>query len=210
MTKRCIVLFGKAGSGKGTEAEKLSHELGFLHISTGDLLREEVAKKSPIGMKVESIMNQGNFPADELIFEILNKRLESPDAAKGVLLDGVPRTLNQLKHLDHLPLDCRYILIDVPDEILTRRITGRYSCEECGMIYNKFAPDFPNRCTRCGGLLVQRKDDTIETLQKRLAVYKEMTAPVVRAIEERGSLHVVNGDQTPEAVHQQILTILNR
>jgi len=195
-----IVLLGAPGSGKGTQAKLLVEKYKIPQVSTGDLLRASVAAGSDLGRKAKQAMDGGQLVSDEIVLGIIQERLSKPDAKGGFVLDGFPRNIPQAQALDATlarlgqPLQLA-LLVDVNREVLTKRITGRRTCPQCGAIYNiYFSPSKPQgKCAKCGGALRQRSDDNEETVRKRLAVYEEQTAPLVLYYKAQGKLRTVRG-----------------
>ncbi|MCI0331007.1 MAG: adenylate kinase [candidate division Zixibacteria bacterium] len=205
------VLLGPPGSGKGTQAAALADRLGFQHLATGDILREEVKNKTKLGMEAKKFMEKGELVPDKLILEMVSSHLK-PDVA--YLWDGFPRTEEQAVGLDamlavrNLSVDVA-VLLEVPDAIIIRRISGRLSCPGCGANYHR--ETLPSKkegvCDRCGTRLEARTDDRPEVVARRLAVYREQTSPVMRYYEKQGKLVRVNGDQPPENVTAKLAAV---
>lgn len=196
-----LVLLGPPGCGKGTQAERLRHKLDLVHLSTGDMLRAEVAAGTEIGRMVDGLMRAGALVPDELIIGIAASRFDHDDVRKGFLLDGFPRTVPQAQALDemlrtrHLKLDA-VVSIDVNDDEMVERITGRFTCAKCGALYNDHAK--PTKvegvCDACGSKeFVRRKDDTAETVRRRLVAYRDQTSPLFEYYERAGLLRHVDG-----------------
>ena len=193
-----IILLGAPGSGKGTQAQRLSATFGIPQVSTGDLLRGAVAAGSELGKRAKVAMDAGELVSDDIVLGMIRERLAQPDAAPGFILDGFPRNISQAGSLDTVlgeidaPLDA-VVLLDVDFDVLLKRITGRRSCGKCGKVFNVYylPPAAEGVCDSCGGELVQRADDNEETVSNRLKVYESQTAPLVAFYEERGKLHVV-------------------
>ncbi|MEW6725146.1 MAG: adenylate kinase [Bacillota bacterium] len=210
-----LVLLGPPGAGKGTQAKRLSQHFGVAHISTGDILRVNVRQGSPLGKEAAGYMDRGELVPDALIIRMVEERLHAPDCQKGFLFDGFPRTIPQAEALDALldaqrqPLD-RTVNIVVPDEVLVERATGRRTCPACGAMFHiRFDP--PRQagiCDQCGAQLVQRQDDTEETVGNRLRVYHQQTAPLIDYYRRKGLLAEVDGRQTIDAVEEAILAAL--
>lgn len=203
--QRVIILLGPPGSGKGTQALKISKEWGIPHISTGDLFRENIKGNTPIGAKAKSYMDAGKLVPDEVVLEMLFERLSRPDAAKGYLLDGSPRTIAQAEAIEkHLPKNAKVLVlhIAVPDEAIVERIAGRLSCRQCSNIQHvKYSPPKQEGvCDCCGGELFQRADDKPETVKERLRVYHEQTEPLVEFYTKRGTLVNIEGNNKPDQV----------
>lgn len=191
-----LVLIGCPGAGKGTQAKKLSKHYGIAHISTGDLLREQMKQGTELGKKVSEIMNAGGLVSDEIVSAMLAERIKADDCKNGYILDGYPRNVSQAEGLDAItgPLD-KVVCIDVDDSIIVDRMTGRRGCPKCGAMYHvKYNPPKQDSvCDACGEALIQRKDDNEETVKNRLKVYHETTAPVINYYDEKGLLVKING-----------------
>ncbi len=189
-----IMFLGPPGSGKGTYSSRLSKILGIPHISTGDIFREEVKKESPLGKKVADYMKRGELVPDETTIEVLKNRISQPDCKKGFILDGYPRTIPQAEALDKVvKLDIVFNL-RIDEGVLITKLSARRICKNCGEIYNvaeikdvingvkydmpAMMPKVPGVCDKCGGQLIQRKDDTAEVIAERLKVYEAQTAPL--------------------------------
>jgi len=194
-----IVFLGAPGSGKGTHANFVSEKYGIPKISTGDMLREEVKKGTVLGKEVEGIMESGGLVPDDKVMAILKERLKQPDCKKGFILDGFPRTVNQAKMLDGVA-DIEFALFfDVDREELIKRLSGRWTCKDCGEIYHEDykKPKEEGKCDRCGGELYQREDQKIESVKKRLDLYEKETLPLLKIYEDRGVLRKVHMDDAP-------------
>jgi adenylate kinase len=210
-----IVFMGPPGAGKGTQAKALAAELGIAHIATGDLFREAAQRDTPLGREARAYMERGELVPDALTVAMLLERLAEPDAARGALLDGFPRTLAQAEQLDAAlaaqgrRVDKAVYLV-VPRETLLRRLSGRWLCERCQAVYHESyrPPATPGRCDQCGGRLYQRPDDRRETAERRLDVYLEQTVPVIEYYRRKGLLVEVNGDQAIEAVQRDLRQVL--
>ena len=211
-----IILLGAPGSGKGTQAENLMRDYDCPQISTGVLLRKAVAEKTEIGKKVEEIMARGDLVSDEIVLDLIQKSLEQIDEKRGFLLDGYPRNINQAKSLNLVlesidrPLE-HTVLIDVDAEILIKRLSGRRTCSITGKTLNiYFSPKKEiDDCIASGGELIQRDDDNIESISKRIEVYGEQTEPMIEFYRESGILQVVNGEGSIEAVYKRLLSKIN-
>ncbi len=206
-----LLIIGAPGTGKGTMSEKIVSEYDVVHISTGDMLREAVSSKSELGLKVTEYMEKGMLVPDEIIHDLIAERLGKDDIKKGFLFDGYPRTLAQAKDLDvilnslGMKIDS-VIDLDLDDEVLKNRITGRRVCKNCKSIYH--ITNKPSKvdgvCDICGGTLEQRKDDTLEALSTRLDAYYASTEPVIEFYKEKGLVKTINADQNPEKVFADI------
>ncbi|NGP52231.1 adenylate kinase [Thioalkalivibrio sp. XN8] len=210
-----IVLLGAPGSGKGTQAKKLVADYGYPQISTGDLLRDAVARGTEYGLQAKAAMEAGQLVSDEIVLGILKDRLAQPDTSAGFILDGFPRNLSQASSLEEVlaeigqPLDAA-VLMDLDFDILFKRLTGRRSCTGCGRVYNIhfLPPPADGRCESCGGELVQRADDKEETIGRRLEVYQKETAPLVDYYRELGKLKVVDAEGSFDEVYARLVSAL--
>ncbi|OFW84018.1 MAG: adenylate kinase [Alphaproteobacteria bacterium GWF2_58_20] len=211
-----IVFLGMPGSGKGTQAERLLERLRIAHLSTGDMLRARIASGDELGLKAKAIVEVGAFMPDDIMLDMISDRISQPDCEKGFLLDGFPRTQAQAEGLDALmtqkgrKIDS-VIALMVDEDILVERIVGRFSCKACGAGYHeKFnRPKVDGVCDHCGGHeFVHRKDDTPETVHRRVDIFHKETAPIIPYYESRGLLHRVNGMNAIETVEKDIASIL--
>jgi len=197
-----IVLLGAPGSGKGTQAKLLVEKYNIPQISTGDLLRAEVAAGSDLGKKAKAAMDAGQLVTDDVVLGMIQARLSKPDARNGFILDGFPRNIPQAQALDAMlarlsqPLQLA-LLVDVDNEVLMKRLTGRRNCSNaaCGAIYNIYfsPPKTAGKCDKCGSALQHRSDDNEDTVRKRLAVYEQQTAPLMSYYKAQGKLRTVKG-----------------
>jgi adenylate kinase len=211
-----LVLLGAPGSGKGTQAQRLRDDRGIPQVSSGDLLRDAVARGTELGQRAKAAMNAGELVSDEIVLGLIRERLGRPDAAQGFILDGYPRNVAQAGALDALladlgqPIDA-VVLMDVDAKALFRRLTGRRSCPACGKVFNVYSSPSPagERCDNHAGetapLLVQRADDKEEVIENRLKVYEAQTRPLVDHYRGRGLLKIVNADQPVERVYAEFL-----
>lgn len=211
-----IILMGPPGAGKGTQAEFIKANYPLPHISTGDMFREAVANKTALGIEAKSYMDSGKLVPDEVTIGIVKERLANPDCAQGFLLDGFPRTVVQAEALDKVLADMGKkvdlaLNIDVPENILLDRMTGRVTCESCKTVYNlKTNPSSSfGICDKCGGKLVQRADDQEETVKKRLQVYQEQTKPLLNYYERQGALKSVDGNRDTAVVFAEIKSLFD-
>jgi adenylate kinase len=200
-----LVMMGPPGAGKGTQAERFAREHGIPKISTGDMLREAVASGSPLGLEVKSVIDRGVLVGDDVMIGIVRERLARPDAARGFVLDGFPRTVPQARALDETLAGGSPLIvveIQVPDDELIRRVRGRRICEACGASASAFDgdPAAESACRKCGGRLVQRSDDGEEVVRDRLRVYWRETRPMIAFYHERPTFRAINGAQSPERV----------
>lgn len=206
-----LVIFGRQGAGKGTQSVRLSEHYGAPHISTGDMLREAVAMGTELGLQAKQYMDSGQLLPDDVMLGIVRERLEAPDTlAGGFLLDGFPRTLPQADALLGFARVDTAVDIDVPEEMVVERISGRRVCSQCGQIYsvNK-PPEHDWQCDKCGGTVVQRDDDTPEAVEKRLAAYRSQTEPAIAMFQERGLLVRVDGTGSPDDVSARLIAAID-
>jgi adenylate kinase len=208
-----LLIFGRQGAGKGTQASKLAAHYGILHISTGDMLRAAVKDGTPLGKQAEAVMNAGQLVSDEIMLGIISERLAQPDAAPGWLLDGFPRTAEQARGLLALVGDQGIdvaINLEVPEEIVVQRISSRRVCSNCGANYSVAAPpSTPGVCDRCGGAVIHRDDDTEAAVLKRLSIYNEQTEPLLAWFDERGLLVTVDGVGDPDDITASITAVID-
>lgn len=212
-----LLITGKPGAGKGTQAVNIKEYYNIPHISTGDMFRAAMKAGTKMGLLAKSYMEQGKLVPDEVTIGIVEDRLLEDDCKNGFLLDGFPRNLAQAEALDAflkkngITLDA-VLDVNVEDSILVRRMVGRRVCKQCGATYHvEFnAPKTEGICDNCGSALVQRPDDTEETATNRLAVYDENTAPLLAYYEKQGLLKTVNGDQDFDKVFADIKTVLGK
>lgn len=206
-----LILLGAPGAGKGTQAELLTERYGIPAISTGNMLREEMRIGSPLGKQIKDLMDSGSLVPDEMVMAMVAQRVAEPDCKNGFILDGVPRTLSQAKAMDERGIRITHVIsIEVDDDQILDRMSGRRVCEKCGASYHITAnpPKTQNICDLCGGTLVIRKDDTPETVRHRIAVYHEATEVLKQYYEKQGKLHRVYGNSTIENTHMQVLRAL--
>jgi len=210
-----IVLLGAPGSGKGTQAKRLMADRNIPHISTGDMLREAVAAGTRFGQQAQPVIDAGNLVSDDIMLGVISERLARADAADGFILDGFPRTEQQALDLEELldqlgtPLDVA-VLMDVDFDILMKRLTGRRTCSLTGRLLNVYfsSQQDLDECTNAGGELVQREDDTEETISNRLDVYRTRTEPLVDFYKGHGSLKVVDADGAIDDVYTRFIDVL--
>jgi adenylate kinase len=206
-----LILLGPPGAGKGTQAERLRADFALAHISTGDMLRAQVAQGSELGMEAQKYMNAGELVPDEVILGMIGQRICEQDAREGFLLDGFPRNTSQADALAATLASSErrlmaVLLIDVPDDEVVRRLAGRRVCLKSGHVYHvEFDP--PKRdgvCDQDGSRLIQREDDREETIRRRLEVYARQTAPLIDYYETAGLLRRFDGQRHPDEVHDHI------
>ena len=213
---RHIIFTGVPGCGKGTQARILKDKLHIAHLSTGEMLRAEAAKATPLGLEIKALLDRGEFATDDMIIDMVSKRIAEKDCENGFILDGFPRTLPQAEALEKMlkkhgiTLDA-VIEIQVPDEIIMERILGRYSCMTCGAGYHdKFQkPKVYGVCDVCGGTdFYRRVDDNRSTVQNRLVNYRALTYPTIPYFEKKGLLRCVDGTGTIEATSKKVDDLL--
>ncbi|MBR3641701.1 MAG: adenylate kinase [Oscillibacter sp.] len=208
-----MILLGAPGAGKGTQAERLCAVLNIPTISTGNILRAAVKNGTPTGLKAKSFMDAGKLVPDEVIIGIITERLAEDDCKNGYILDGVPRTIAQAEAMEAAGIRFDAVIsIEVSDETIMERMSGRRVCESCGASYHVVAvpPKKEGVCDSCGGKLVRRKDDDPETVKDRLAVYHKETEPLKAFYAERGVLKTVENQPSVEATTAAILRALGR
>ena len=206
-----LILLGAPGAGKGTQAEVLCKKLGIPSISTGNILRAAIKDGTPTGLKAKSYIDSGALVPDEVIIGIVDERLAQDDCKNGYILDGVPRTIAQAEALEKAGITFDAVVsIEISEEEILRRMSGRRVCGACGASYNvEFVPPrVEGICDSCGGKLIQRKDDTPETVRERLKVYHTETEPLVGFYASRGLLRPVRSADTKEATTRAILDVL--
>lgn len=206
-----LILLGPPGAGKGTQAEILSKDLAIPTISTGNILRAAVKAGTPIGRKAKAFMDAGKLVPDAVIIGIIRERLEEADCTNGFILDGVPRTIGQAEALDRHGVSFdRVLSIEISDQEIEQRMSGRRVCSGCGAPYHVAAkpPKVEGVCDACGGALVQREDDKAETVRRRLAVYHEETEPLKDYYQAKGILVPVDNQPTIEATTRVIVEAL--
>ena len=210
-----IIMLGAPGAGKGTQADILSQEMNLPHIASGDLFRQALEKRTGVGLLAKSHMDKGGLVPDEITIKMILERIDQPDCASGCLFDGFPRTLQQAKALDKAlrgqgrTID-KATYIEVPDEELVKRLSGRWLCRACQTPYHitNSPPETPGKCDRCGGELYQRSDDREETVKERLSVFLAQTVPILDYYEKQGKLIRVNGNMEMQGVARQIISAL--
>ena len=206
-----LILLGAPGAGKGTQAEILCDRLNIPTISTGNMIREAMKSGTEMGLKAKEYAENGKLVPDEVVIGIVDERLRMEDCQNGFILDGFPRTIPQAEALDRMGITIdRVVDINVPDEVITRRVSGRRACLDCGSTYHieTKKPQVEGICDRCGSTLVQRKDDLPETVLERLHVYHAQTEPLRDYYAAAGKLLVVDGQQGIQEIAEQTLELL--
>jgi adenylate kinase len=203
-----LVFLGPPGAGKGTQAKLLSQRMGFLHLSTGDLLREAVKNQTPLGKKAKEYMDRGELVPDELIVQLIEETMPKDG---NVILDGFPRTVNQALALEEMLKGkgekiSKVLFFDVPDEVIIDRLSGRRVCSKCGAVYHvKYnPPKVEGVCDLCGGSLVQRDDDKEEVVKKRLEVYRKQTQPLIEFYQDRGIIYRLDAEKGVEELFEEV------
>ena len=208
-----LIMLGAPGAGKGTQAAILNQKLGIPTISTGNILRAAVKDGTPIGLKAKEYMDHGHLVPDEVIIGIINERLQAEDCKKGYILDGVPRTIAQAEALDKAGIVFDAVInLEISDEEILQRMSGRRVCEKCGASYHVVAipPKVEGVCDACGGALVQRADDAPKTVASRLEVYHRGTEPLKEYYAKKGNLKEIFNQATVEGTTQKILEALGQ
>ena len=210
-----ITMLGAPGAGKGTQADIISQKMSLSHIASGDLFRKALEEKTEIGLLAKSYMDKGELVPDEITIRMILERINQPDCASGCLLDGFPRTLDQAEVLDKAlkergkSID-EAIYIEVPNEELVKRLSGRWLCRNCQTPYHTISspPRTPGKCDKCGGELYQRSDDKEETVKERLSVFFAQTVPILEYYKKQNKLIKVNGDLGIQEVAREIISVL--
>jgi adenylate kinase len=210
-----IVMLGAPGAGKGTQAAILSKEMNLPHIASGDLFRKALEERTELGLLAKRYMEEGQLVPDEVTIKMILERVSQPDCVSGCLFDGFPRTLEQAKALDKAFADQgksidKAVYIDVPDEELVKRLSGRWICRNCQTPYHVVSspPKVPGKCDKCGGELYQRPDDTEETVRERLKVFSSQTMPILDYYRKQNRLIEVNGNLGIQRVADETISVL--
>lgn len=202
-----LLFLGSPGVGKGTYAQILTDELGIPHISTGDLLREEAKKDTPLGKEIHDIMEKGELVSDDIMIKLIEERITADDCNEGFILDGFPRNLMQAQQLKDFVEICHVLNFKADDEVIIERLSGRITCRDCSMIYNKHLGNIPKvegKCDKCGGELYERKDDKPESIKKRLDIYREKTKPLIDYYKSEGLLVEVIINKDIDLIKEQM------
>lgn len=212
-----LILLGPPGAGKGTQAKMVAAKYKLPHISTGDMFRETAQSGSELGKKLQSFMSAGKLVPDDVVIEVVKTRLSKPDTKNGFLLDGFPRTVPQAQALDRILAEKNgkiddVVSLSVNGEEIVKRLSSRRVCAGCGASYNTITqpPKVENVCDLCGGKVVQRADDTAETVRNRLRVYNEQTSPLIDYYAKKGVLRDVDGSRPVEEVFKNICEVIKR
>ena len=214
-----LILIAAPGAGKGTLSKDLLSKYDYVHISTGDLLREQVAKGDELGKKIHEMQMAGALVTNEIVYEALEQKLSDPKCDNGYILDGFPRNVEQAREYDEILKKTNrelgvVLLLDIPKEDLVERITGRFTCSDCGEIHNiyhdELKPKEEGICNKCGGELTQRKDDNLESFEKRYETYLESTAPLIDFYKEKGVLYTIDSSKGHINTLMQAEELLNK
>ena len=203
-----IIFLGPPGAGKGTQAQRICNALNIPQISTGDILRRAIKEQTPTGLKAKSYIDAGKLVPDDVIIDIVRDRLAQDDAKNGYILDGFPRTVPQAEALEGIADIDAVIDLDVADEKLIDRLSGRRVCLKCGATCHISRLNGKTKCDSCSDELVQRADDKAETVLNRLKVYHDQTAPLVDFYQKKGLLRVIDGDQDMDTIFASIMAIV--
>jgi adenylate kinase len=211
-----VTLFGPPGSGKGTQAKKLSAESGWPHLSTGDMLRSAIAAKTKVGLEAKAFIDEGALVPDKTVIHLIADRIRQPDCQAGFILDGFPRNVAQAEALDRMLSEHGLqvnlaVLFEISQDELVKRLSGRRTCVACGTMYHlETAPSkHPGICDACGKALIQRTDDQPEVIKKRLSVYEQETAPLIGFYRQQQKLKSIDATQAPVQVNYQLRSALN-
>lgn len=217
MSELSVIFLGAPGAGKGTQARVASEAKGIPQLSTGDMLRAAKAAGTPVGLKAKEYMDAGKLVPDEVVIGVMGERLTGADTVNGYILDGFPRTIAQAEALDRMLAERkralpRVIEIDVPDEVVVTRLSGRRTCSKCGAIWHVESNPTrsPDTCDACGskGTLTQRADDNADVIRERLKVYHDQTRPLSGYYQSKGRLTVINGNRPVEQVNSDLMKAL--
>ena len=203
-----VIFLGPPGAGKGTQAQRVCSALNIPQISTGDILRRAMKEGTPTGLKAKAYIEAGQLVPDEVIIDIVRDRLAMDGCQNGYILDGFPRTVPQAEALDTIAKIDVVVDLDVADEELIARLSGRRVCLNCGATYHVSRLNGETKCAVCGEELIQRKDDSAETVLARLNVYHEQTAPLVDFYQKKGTLKVIDGAQDMDTIFESILAVV--
>jgi adenylate kinase len=217
MRAHALIFLGAPGAGKGTQAREVARHFAIPQVSTGDILREAVKKQTPLGLAAKAKMEAGELVPDEVVCGIVEERIGETDCRKGFILDGFPRTIAQAQFVDGMlqAKGCgrpQVLDIEVDEDLLLKRLTGRRVCSLCGEIYNVYfnPPKVEGICDKDGGRLLHRADDNEETIRQRLEAYHKQTSPLIEFYRAQGVLHEVDGNEDPETIAKGLLEFLSQ
>ena len=205
-----VILLGAPGSGKGTMAQKLTNDLQIPQISTGDIFRKNLKEETPLGLQVRDIMARGDLVPDEITIEIVKNRLSEADCRNGYILDGFPRSIVQAEALDGFQQISAAVNIDVDEDAIVKRLSGRRFCPDCNGTFHVSTLGAGNICPACGGKLIIRADDSEETVRERLRVYYKTTFPLIEYYKKQGKLITVDGNGTVDEVYARITAAIGK
>ncbi|MBN2457594.1 adenylate kinase [Candidatus Woesearchaeota archaeon] len=200
-----LIIIGPQGSGKGTQAKLISEKYNIPHISTGDIFRENIREQTDLGKTAQEYINRGELVPDNITNALVHSRLSTQDCFKGFILDGFPRNIEQAKALERLVNVDKVIYLELAENVAVSRISSRRVCESCGMVYSALHDDVTKGCTKCGGKLMIRDDDTPDAVRNRLALFRQQTKPLVEYYAQKNILINVNGDGSIERVFVDII-----
>jgi adenylate kinase len=200
-----IIIFGPPGSGKGTQAENIAERYGIPHISTGDMFRAAMEQGTDLGKQITENMKKGILISDEITIKLVELRLKEADCTEGCILDGFPRTIEQAEALDSMIEIGFVIVLDVPDDVVLKRIMNRRTCSKCK---RPTTADEGDKCKKCGGELVKRSDEKEDVIKHRLAVYHEQTSPLLEYYKPRDIVHIIDGNRPVEEIFKDIIKVL--
>ena len=206
-----LILLGAPGAGKGTQASILSEKLNIITISTGAMLRAAVKENTPLGQKAKNYLDNGQLVPDELVVSIVDERLKKDDCKNGFILDGFPRTVKQAEALDAVIEIDKVLSLEVDDDVIVERLSGRRECSKCATPYHILfnPPKTEGKCDKCGGDLICRADDNEDTIKKRLKVYHEQTEPIKSYYMQQGKVVIAHGKEKLEDTVREVSTVLN-
>ena len=217
MRAHALIFLGAPGAGKGTQAREVASEFGIPQISTGDILRDAVKRQTQLGLAAKAKMEAGGLVPDEVVCGIVEERTAEPDCERGFILDGFPRTISQAEFVDRMLAAKgkgrpQVLDIEVDEELLLKRLTGRQTCPVCGEIYNIYfnPPRAAGICDKDGGKLLHRADDNEATIRQRLAAYHEQTRPLIEYYQRQGVLFPVDGNKEPQAIAKDVVGLLSK